>query len=64
MNFGQPGTMVREVLDDAARDRLVDNVAGHLLGGVSRPVLDRALQYWRNIDKKLGDRIAKKVNGG
>ncbi|MCZ0973112.1 catalase [Streptomyces albulus] len=63
-DFGQPGTMVREVLDDAARDRLVGNVAGHLLGGVSRPVLDRALQYWRNIDKQLGDRIAKKVNGG
>ncbi|AJT64674.1 catalase [Streptomyces chattanoogensis] len=63
-DWGQPGTMVREVLDDAARDRLVGNVSGHLLNGVSRPVLDRALQYWRNIDKNLGDRIAKKVNGG
>ncbi|MFB7632128.1 catalase [Streptomyces sp. NPDC056149] len=63
-DFGQPGTMVREVLDDAARERLVNNIAGHLLGGVSRPVLDRALQYWRNVDKNLGDRVAKKVNGG
>ncbi|MFF8899977.1 catalase [Streptomyces lydicus] len=63
-DFGQPGTMVREVLDDAARERLVNNVAGHLLNGVSRPVLDRALQYWRNIDKNVGDRIAQKVNGG
>ncbi len=63
-DFGQPGTMVREVLDDAARARLVDNVAGHLLNGVSAPVLERALQYWRNIDKNVGDRIAKKVNGG
>ncbi|MEU8686095.1 catalase [Streptomyces sp. NPDC048611] len=63
-DFGQPGTMVRQVLDDAARDRLVGNVAGHLLNGVSRPVLDRALQYWRNIDKNVGDRIAHKVNGG
>ncbi|MEU9486949.1 catalase [Streptomyces decoyicus] len=62
--FGQPGTMVRQVLDDAARDRLVGNVSGHLLNGVSRPVLDRALQYWRNIDKNVGDRIAHKVNGG
>ncbi|MGW9177567.1 catalase, partial [Streptomyces decoyicus] len=44
-DFGQPGTMVRQVLDDAARDRLVGNVSGHLLNGVSRPVLDRALQY-------------------
>ncbi|MGW7579253.1 catalase [Streptomyces sp. NPDC054765] len=63
-DFGQPGTMVRQVLDDAARDRLVNNVSGHLLNGVSRPVLDRALQYWRNIDKNVGDRIAHKVNGG
>ncbi|MCR8577798.1 catalase [Streptomyces sp. Isolate_219] len=63
-DFGQPGTMVRQVLDDAARDRLVGNVSGHLLNGVSRPVLDRALQYWRHIDKNVGDRIAHKVNGG
>jgi catalase len=63
-DFGQPGTMVREVLDDAARERLVNNVAGHLLDDVSRPVLERAFQYWRNIDKDVGDRIAKKVNGG
>ncbi|MFC5718903.1 catalase [Streptomyces gamaensis] len=63
-DWGQAGTMVRRVLDDAARDRLVANVAGHLSAGVSRPVLDRALQYWRNIDKEVGDRIATKVNGG
>ncbi|TJZ45327.1 catalase [Streptomyces piniterrae] len=63
-DWGQPGTMVREVLDDAARDRLVGNVAGHLRNGVSRPVLERALQYWRNIDKTVGDGIAAEVNGG
>jgi catalase len=63
-DWGQAGTMVRQVFDDAQRDRLVGNVSGHLAQGVSRPVLDRALQYWRNIDKETGDRIAKKVNGG
>ncbi|MFI5757314.1 catalase [Streptomyces sp. NPDC051569] len=63
-DWGQAGTQVREVLDDAARDRLVSNVSGHLAQGVSRPVLDRALQYWRNIDKEVGDRIATKANGG
>ncbi|KUO21854.1 catalase [Streptomyces dysideae] len=61
-DWGQPGTMVRQVLDDAARDRLVSNVSGHLKQGVSRPVLDRALQYWRNIDKEIGDRIAHSVD--
>jgi catalase len=63
-DWGQAGTMVREVLDDAARDRLVSNISGHLLDGVSRPVLDRAVQYWRNVDQDLGDRVAKEVNGG
>jgi catalase len=56
-DWGQAGTMVREVLDDAARDRLVGNVVGHLLNGVSQPVLERAFQYWRNVDKSLGDKI-------
>ena len=41
-DWGQAGTLVRDVLDDAARDRLVDNVVGHLLNGVSEPVLQRA----------------------
>jgi catalase len=56
-DWGQPGTMVREVLDDAARERLVDNVVGHLLNGVSKPVLERAFEYWRNIDKSTGEKI-------
>jgi catalase len=29
--LGPGGTMVRKVLDDAARTRLVDNIVGHLL---------------------------------
>lgn len=62
-DWGQPGTLVREVLDDAARDRLVQNVVGHLSDGVSPPVLERAFEYWRNIDKETGDRIAKGVSG-
>ncbi|WP_329135963.1 catalase [Streptomyces sp. NBC_01476] len=57
-DFGQAGTMVREVLDDAARDRLVSNIAGHLSDGVSAPVFQRALAYWRSVDQTLGDRIA------
>jgi catalase len=57
-DFGQAGTMVRRVLDDAARARLVSNVVGHLTGGVSEPVLARALEYWRKVDTDLGERIA------
>jgi catalase len=63
-DWGQAGTLVREVLDDAARDRLVSNVVGHLLDGVSQQVLARAIEYWRNIDKTVGDRIAEGVSSG
>jgi catalase len=60
-DFGQAGTMVRKVMDNAARDRLVSNVVGHLKDGVTEPVLARAFEYWRNVDKAVGDRIAKEV---
>ncbi|MGW0933283.1 catalase-related domain-containing protein, partial [Streptomyces sp. NPDC002644] len=60
-DYTQPGTLIRKVLDDEARDRLVGNVTRHLLNGISRPVLERAVQYWRNIDPRTGDRIAEGV---
>jgi catalase len=60
-DWGQPGTLVRDVLDVAARDRLVGNVVGHLLDGVSKPVLERAFAYWTNIDPVVGKRIAEGV---
>ncbi|MDN5871049.1 MAG: catalase [Nitrococcus sp.] len=60
-DWGQAGTLVREVMDEAARARLVSNVVGHLEDGVSPPVLERALEYWRNIDGNLGERIGAGV---
>lgn len=62
-DFVQPGALVREVLDDAARERLVGNIAGHLSAGVTEPVLGRALDYWSRIDAELGARVAKAVAG-
>lgn len=63
-DWGQAGTLVRKVMDDDQRGRLVSNVVGHLKNGVSEPVLQRVFEYWRNIDKDVGDRIAKGVTGG
>ena len=63
-DFGQPGTLVREVFDDAQRDALVVQVAGSLLGGVRSPVLERAFDYWKRIDADVGRRIEEKVREG
>lgn len=60
-DWGQPGTLVRQVMNDDERARLVSNVVGHLKDGVSKPILERAIQYWRHIDKDVGDRIAAGV---
>ena len=60
-DWGQAATMVRDVLDDTARKRLVDNIVGHLLNGVSELVLVRAFEYWRNVDKTLGDDVENGV---
>ena len=60
-DWGQAGTLIRKVMDDAARGRLVTNVVGHLLNGVSEPILLRAFGYWRNIDKTVGDQIEQRV---
>jgi catalase len=56
--------MYRKVLDDAARERLVSNIVGHLLDGVTEPVLQRAFEYWRNVDQDLGNRVEKGVRAG
>ncbi|MBM6403683.1 catalase [Phycicoccus sp. CSK15P-2] len=59
-DWGQAGRLVREVFDDAQRDRFVDTVAG-ALGGVREDVLERAFVYWKNVDAETGERIEAKV---
>jgi catalase len=63
-DWGQANTLVRQVMDEAARERLVSNVAGHLRNGVSKEVLDRVFDYWTNIDKEVGDKIEAAVRNG
>lgn len=60
-DFVQANTLINIVMDDAARDRLISNVVGHLKDGVTEPVLSRAFEYWKNIDSQIGERIEKGV---
>jgi catalase len=60
-DWTQAGTLVRKVMDEAQRARLVSNVVGHLLEGVSEPVLQRAFEYFRHVDSGIGERIAEGV---
>ncbi len=62
-DFGQARTLLIQVFDDAARERFLANVTGHLLNAVSEPVLQRAFQYWKNVDEGMGTRIENVVRG-
>jgi len=63
-DWSQPGALVRDVMDDAARERLVSNIVGALLAGVTETVLQRAFTYLRNVDKNLGDKVEAGVRSG
>ncbi|MGZ6906091.1 MAG: catalase [Acidimicrobiia bacterium] len=60
-DWSQPGALVREIMDDAQRDRFVETVAGHLLGGVHGDVLERAFDYWKHVDPDTGKKIEELV---
>ena len=60
-DFAQAGTMVREVLDDAQRERLANNIIGHASNGVTEEVLLRVFQYWKNVDPDLGRKVEEGV---
>ena len=63
-DFGQAGTMVREVFDDQQRASFVDTVSGALGGVNDDGVLSRAFEYWKNVDAEIGKRIEEAVLAG
>ncbi len=60
-DFGQAGTLMREVWNDAQRAEFVQNVTGHLLGGVKGEVLERAFDYCKDVDGDIGKQIEANV---
>jgi len=63
-DFGQPGTMYREVMNDTDRDHLVTNIVGHASNDVSAEVQLRVIAYWTNVDAQLGARVAAGLGHG
>jgi catalase len=56
-DYVQGHNLIRNVMDDPQRDRLVANVVGHLLNGVKDPVLSRAFAMFDRLDTETGTRI-------
>ena len=57
-DFGQAGSLVREVMSADERERLAANIAGHASRVTVPGLLDRVIDYWRRVDGNLADRVS------
>ncbi|WP_312182423.1 catalase [Arthrobacter sp.] len=63
-DFGQAGTLYREVFDDAAKQRFLETITG-AISGVQRPhIREAAIQYWTNVDAGLGAKLRAELAAG
>jgi catalase len=58
-DFGQPGTLIREVMGDPERDALVTNIVDHASDDVTPEMQLRVVAYWLRIDEAIGRRVAE-----
>jgi catalase len=58
-DFIQAGNLYRDVMTEADRDHLVDNLVAHLGDGVERTIQERASALWRQVDADLGRRVGE-----
>ncbi|WP_438352644.1 catalase [Microbacterium sp. CJ88] len=56
-DFGQAGTLYREVYDDAAKERLVDTLLGQAASITVDDIRERFYAYWTSVDAALGARL-------
>ena len=60
-DFGQAGTLYREVFDDGARSRFVDTLTGQGRAIAHDVVLENFFGYWTAVDAGLGATLRQRV---
>jgi catalase len=59
-DFGQAGTLVREVMSQTDREHLVSNILGHVGDpDVQADMKPRIVEYWTNVDADIGAAVAQ-----
>ncbi|MFJ6279709.1 catalase [Arthrobacter subterraneus] len=56
-DFGQAGTLYREVYNDAEKARFLETITGAVGGVTIADIRERAIQYWTNVDAELGAKL-------
>ncbi len=60
-DFGQAGTLYREVFDDEQRARFLETLTGQLAGIKRDVVRQNFVTYWTNVDANLGAKLAEQL---
>jgi catalase len=60
-DYGQAGSLYRDVLSADDREHLIANLAGALSDGVEHAVQVRSVDHWHKVDAELGSRLATKL---
>ncbi|GAA3811127.1 catalase [Cellulomonas soli] len=56
-DWGQAGTLYRDVFDDAARARFLETITGHVGAVRADDIRERAIGYWTHVDVDLGAKL-------
>ena len=52
-DFGQAGTLYRDVFDDAAKERFVHNITNKMMAITNKEIEERVYEYWGKVDADL-----------
>jgi catalase len=63
-DFGQAGTLYREVFNDGEKARLLDTVTGAVSGVKNADIKERAIAYWTNVDAEFGAKLRANLGAG
>ncbi|WP_144671307.1 catalase [Arthrobacter sp. U41] len=63
-DFGQAGTLYREVFNDGEKARLLETVTGAVSGVKTPEIKERAIQYWTNVDAEFGAKLRANLGAG
>ncbi len=58
-DFGQPGTLYREVFDDGDRERFLATLTGQGKAIANDTVLENFFKYWASVDADLGAKLRR-----
>ena len=60
-DFGQAGTLYRDVFDDGEKERFVHNITNKMMAIKNKDVEERVYEYWGKVDADLETRVRESL---